>query len=147
MHTENGLLVDVAEIRQGVNNADVFAVGFRLFPERLLVDTRFDGRELPMVAIVDPVATLQERIFWLGRHRPTLGMPQNFTFFTWPHTVGYLEESGLWRDIRSRIMESHCSGADETVDAAFLDLAARERAASIAAINGSGHGTLWSASD
>ncbi len=78
MYTENGLLVDIAEIDEIVRNADVFAAGFRLFPERLLIDTRHDENEMPMVAIVDPVATLQERFFWLGQHRPSLGTAEGF---------------------------------------------------------------------
>ena len=62
MYTENGLMVDVGEIRDIVKSADVFAIGFRLFPERLLIDTRYDSDETPMVAIVDPVESVQEHI-------------------------------------------------------------------------------------
>jgi NADH:ubiquinone oxidoreductase subunit 5 (subunit L)/multisubunit Na+/H+ antiporter MnhA subunit len=45
------------------------------------------------------VASVQERFFWLGQQRPTLGMPKNFMFFAWPHSLRYLEDSGLWRRI------------------------------------------------
>ena len=61
MYTENGLMVDVGEIRDIVKTADVFAIGFRLFPERLLIDTRYDSDETPMVAIVDPSPTASPR--------------------------------------------------------------------------------------
>ena len=59
MHTENGILVDLDQVRRVVDNADVFTVAFRLFGERLLIDTRFDLSDpdgpcrMPMVAIVD----------------------------------------------------------------------------------------------
>jgi hypothetical protein len=149
MYTENGMLVDLAEIRNVVNNADVFAIGFRLFPERVLIDTRSDDSDptgpcaTPMVAIVDPVGTVQERFFWLGQHRPTLGMPENFMFFFWPHSIGYLEESGVWDEIRTRL-QAH-AGASETCDAALRDLLERERAASVEAIFGSNrYHTVWS---
>jgi len=145
MHTENGVLIDVKEVRETVEQADVFAVAFRLFPERLIVDTRADAAELPMVAIVDPVATVEERFFWLGEHRPSLGMPQRFMFFFWPHSVGYLEESGVWGAVRERIVETGFEGAGETCDAALRDLLARERAANIDAIVGTRHETMWSA--
>jgi hypothetical protein len=151
MYTENGLLVDIAEIEHIVKHADVFTAAFRLFPERLLIDTRHDPSDpdgasgTPMVAIVDPVVSIQERFFWLGQHRPSLGMPESFEFFFWPHSTLYLEESGLWHMIRDRIVHSGFAGARETVDAALRDLIVRERAATIDAITGSQHETLWSA--
>ena len=151
MHTENGLLVDLKEIHTIVNNADVFAAAFHLFPERLLIDTRFDPHDrdgacaMPMVAIVDPVATVQERFFWLGQHRPTLGMPKNFMFFFWPHSIRYLEESGVWAAIRERVVSSGFAGAAGTIDAALQDLYARERRANVDAVRGERYQTLWAA--
>ena len=145
MHTENGLLVDIGEIRHIIKDADVFTIGFRLFPERVVIDTRYDERETPMVAIVDPVESVQERFFWLGQHRPSLGMPKQFMFFFWPHSIGYLEESGVWAQVRERVLASHFEGAPETCDAALRDLLERERAATVDAITGARYQTLWSA--
>ncbi len=145
MYTENGLLVDITEIQEIVATADVFTIGFRLFPERLVIDTRYDDKETPMVAIVDPVESLQERYFWLGQHRPSLGMPEQFMFFSWPHSPNYLVDSGVWAKIRERLVASHFSGASETCDAALRDLIARERSANIDAITGARYETIWSA--
>ncbi len=151
MYTENGLLVDLAEIHEIIERADVFAAAFRLFPERMLIDTRFDEADpegpsgLPMVAIVDPVETLEARYFWLGQHRPSLGSPQRFMFFFWPHSVRYLEESGVWAALCERITRAGFAGAASTCDAALRDLAAREQAANAAAISGERYQTIWSA--
>ncbi|HLB23893.1 MAG TPA: hypothetical protein VJP07_07345 [Dehalococcoidia bacterium] len=153
MYTENGLLVDLGQIDQIIKDADVFAVGYQLFPERMLIDTRHDASDpdgpcgLPMVAIVDPVATVQERFFWLGQHRPSLGMPQSFMFFHWPHSIRYLEESGVWERIRARIVYSGFDGAAETCDAALQDLYRREHAATVDAIRGERYQTLWAANE
>lgn len=137
--------MDITNIESVVNDADVFALGFRLFPERLLIDTRYDEREMPMVAIVDPVETLQERYFWMGQHRPTLGMPAQFHFFFWPHSVRYLEESGVWEKICRRVVASGFTGARETCDAALEDLRQRELQATCGAIRGEHYETLWEA--
>ena len=151
MHTENGLLVNMEEVSHVVSAADVFTIAFRLFPERLLVDTRYDLSDpggpcrMPMVAIVDPVGTVEERFFWLGQHRPTLGTPQAFMFLFWPHSIGYLEESGVWAQVRDRIERAGFSGAAETMDEAMRDLLNRERQANIEAIKGDRHHTLWAA--
>jgi hypothetical protein len=152
MHTENGLLVDLEQVRRVVSDADVFTVAFRLFPERLLIDARYDQNDpegptgMPMVAIVDPVATVQERFFWLGQHRPSLGMPDNFQFFFWPHSVTYLEESGVWSHLRARMVATGFGGAADTCDDALSDLIARERAANAKAIRGDGYHAVWEAS-
>jgi hypothetical protein len=151
MYTENGVTIDLNEVRKVIAEADVFAVGFRLFPERLLIDTRHDARDpegpcgTPMVAIVDPVATVQERFFWLGQHRPSLGMPNDFRFFYWPHGIRFLEDSTVWGDLRKRIVASGFEGAGATCDAAFADLLSRERKANVDAIRGERHHTLWQA--
>ena len=92
-----------------------------------------------------PVASLNERYFWLGQHRPTLGLPESFMFFLWPHSVRYLEESGVWNRIRDRVTASGFSGARETCDDALRNLFQREHAATVDAIRGARYQTLWSA--
>jgi hypothetical protein len=149
MHTENGLLVDLGEIKDIVKDADVFAAAFRLFPERILIDTRYDAGDpegpcgMPMVAIVDPVASLQERFFWLGQQRPTLGLPRQFQFFFWPHSIRYLEETGVWSAIADRVVREGFAGAANTCEAALRDLYGREHAATLDAIRGEKYQTLW----
>ena len=61
MYSENGVLVDFDEINKLVNTADVFTVAFANFPERLIVDTRSNGIETPMVQVVRPEAGLRFR--------------------------------------------------------------------------------------
>jgi hypothetical protein len=147
MYTENGLVIDLDQVRRVIRESDVFTIAFRLFPERLIVDTRADVHDercnTPMVAIVDPVATVEERFFWLGQHRPTLGTPDNFMFFYWPHSVGYLAESGIWAALRGRVVSDDITGSSETCNAALADLIDRERRANVDAISGDRHHTLW----
>jgi len=65
-------------------------------------------------------------------------------FFFWPHSVRYLEESGLWPKIVDRVVGSGFAGARETCDDALRDLVERERSATIDAITGARYQTLWS---
>src|SRR5580765_5052309 len=97
------MMVDLEELRKVVENADVFAIGFRTFPQRVIIDARATASEGPMVRVVEPVATVEERFFWLGKERPSFGVPERFTFFVWPHSVRYFEESGLGQIIRERV--------------------------------------------
>src|SRR5207247_9264630 len=86
MRSENGILVDVGEVAGIVDKADVLLVGFANFSERLLVDTRSDRQTRPLIRVVPSLGSYQDRIFWLGQNRPTLGMPNGFSFLNWPHS-------------------------------------------------------------
>jgi hypothetical protein len=68
-------------------------------------------------------------------------------FFYWPHSIGYLVDSGVWDEIRARLVGRGYAGAASTCDAALQDLVQRERAANVDAITGTRYQTLWSAPD
>lgn len=143
MQSENGLLVDVGQIHQVVENADVFAVGFSNFAERLLVDARSGSEIGPMVRVVEPLASIQERFFWLGKERPQFGVPQAFVFFAWPHSITFLEQSGLWRRIRDRVRADSDPKAGRQCSVTLQRLRALERQVLVAAVKGENFVSLW----
>jgi hypothetical protein len=143
--TENGVLIDFEELRKVVDKCDVFTIGFRLFPERLIVDTRTNGEQGPMMEVVEPVGTVEERFFWLGQRRPQFGVPESFTFFIWPHSVRYLEESGMMDRIRQRIypLDTEDGRLGRSVAESMWNLILRERKATFDAVTGHNYHTLW----
>lgn len=143
MLAEHGLLADGDAIARILETADVLTIGFTLFPERLLVDTRTSADEGPMVAIVAPVASVQDRYLWLGRHRGNFGSPENFSFFMWPHTVRSLVEQDILAPLRARLA-AVSQDADATIAASLARLLEAERSAMRAAVRGGdGWQTLW----
>jgi len=148
LFTENGVLIDLEEVRKVVEHADVFTIGFRTFPERMIVDSRTSSDEGPMLEIVEPVATVEERFFWLGQRRPHFGVPDRFTFFVWPHSIAYLEESGLMDRIRQRIYPLDENGdLGRHVAHAMFRLHILERKATRDAVTGKNYHTLWARED
>ena len=143
LFTENGMLVDLEELRKVVDNADVFTIGFRMFPERLIVDARTRENAGPMVRVVEPVTSVEERFFWLGTERPSFGAPERFTFFVWPHSVRYFEESGLGEMIRNRIYSLGFEEAGGEMAQSMQALVQLEQQATFDAIHGRNHHTLW----
>ena len=103
MQTENGIVIDRAALERLLTQSDLITIGFTLFPERLLVDTRTNDHEGQFVEMVQPVASVQERYLWLGKHRSTFGAPEGFAFFVWPHTVRYLVETDALAPLRARL--------------------------------------------
>lgn len=143
MFTENGVLIDLEELRKVVDECDVFTVGFQLFPQRFIVDTRSTDSESPMAEVVEPVATVQERFFWLGQRRPEFSAPERFTFFIWPHSISFLRESGIADRIRDRVGGVANEEPAKAMDTALARLAGLEKTAVVNAITGENCHTIW----
>ena len=103
MYSENGVMVDLDDVAKLVSEADVFTVGFANFAERLIVDTRSDMNETPMVQVVEPASGPRDRLAWLQRRRPSLGAPRAFTFMAWPHSPSFMRDTGIWDRIRQQV--------------------------------------------
>ena len=145
MYSENGFLIDLGAIDERLRAADVVVFGFALFPERLLIDVRTNDDEGPLVALVAPVATVQERYAWLGAHRGKFGLPRDFAFVPWPHSIAAFRELDVLRPIRERLVIVS-PDAPRILDDAIAHLARLERAATVRLIKGEAEwGTLWQA--
>lgn len=139
------MLVDIEELEKAVDLSDVFAIGFRLFPERLIIDARANDQQGPMIAVVEPLDSVQARFYWLGKERPTFPSPQRFMFAPWPHSLQYLEECGILNRIRERLVREH-TGMALRCDEVFAELRRLERHGVVEAIRGDErYRTLWAA--
>lgn len=143
MHSENGVLVDYAEIHRLLDDADVFVVRFGNFTERLLVDSRYNDQEMPLVQIVEPASGPRERLRKLMRRRPSLGEPRAFSAFPWPHSPGLLESSGVWDMIRRKVQADADPAVETQCQVAFSQLENLDRQAGYTAIKGDNYLTLW----
>ncbi len=145
MHSENGVLVDLGEVGKLVDVADVFVIGFAHFAERLLVDTRYNEYETPLVQVVPPTSSPRKRLAQLGRRRPSLGRPESFTFVPWPHSPAFMVESGVWDMIQRRVVADVDTALAVQCDLAIKRLEELDQAASIALLKGENCMTLWPA--
>ena len=143
MFTENGVLIDLEEAGKVVDGCDVFTIGFRMFSQRVIVDTRETEEVGPLVRVVEPVDSVEERFHWLGRERPALGVPERFAFFLWPHSLEFLESSGLPQRLRDRLRAPERPEVAQMADEALGELRRLERGAVQQALSGEGYHTLW----
>jgi hypothetical protein len=132
MRTENGIPIDIEAMEKLLTQGDLITIGFTLFPLRLLVDTRTNDTDGQWVGLVEPVASVQERYLWLGRHRGSFGSPEAFSFFIWPETVRGLIDRDLLRALSHRLSPEACNALDTALNQA-LEL---ERQAIIDAVRG-----------
>ncbi len=143
MFTENGVLIDLEEVGKVVDASDVFTIGFRMFPQRVIVDAREMGEVGPMMQVVEPVDSVEERFHWLGRERPAFEVPDRFAFFVWPHSLEFFESSGLPQRLRDRLRASERPEVALAADEALAELRRLERQAVQQALSGEGYHTLW----
>lgn len=143
MFTENGVLIDLEEVAKVVDTCDVFTVGFRMLPERMIIDTRETEDVGPLMRVVEPVATVEERFHWLGRERPALPAPERFAFFVWPHSLEFFESSGLAQRIGDRLRASERPPVARMVAEVLEELRRLERRAVQQALAGEGYRSLW----
>jgi hypothetical protein len=131
---EDELGVDLSEILNVVNTAEVFVVMFHLFERRLLVDSRSTPEDPPLVRVVDRVRSSDERFRELMRLRPKMASPERIIAFQWPRTVRTLVESGVWQAIHDRLQRLGVS--ESTLLAVLHELQWEERREEIKAVRG-----------
>jgi len=143
MYGDDGVMVDFEVIEKVIAASDVFVLGFAHFAERLLVDARSNEKEAPLVQLVEPAGSPPERLAWLRRRRPSLGLAQSVSFFAWPHSPSFLVESKVWDQIQHRV----CADIDPEVrtqcDLALKQIQNLEVSASQALLRGEQCFTLW----
>ncbi len=143
VHSENGLQVDLDALRERLENADLIVIGFQAFAERLLLDARSSPTEGPLVAVVAPVSSVQERYAWLGKHRSSFGLPDDFTFATWPHSISLIRDHDVLGPMGAR-MAAVSNEADLAMSRALARLEVLERrAVREAVLGGPAWESLW----
>ncbi len=150
MFGDNGIVIDIGSMGSAVREADVIVVGFEFWPERLLIDLRPDPdrQTPPLIEIVDPLPGVQERNIWLSARRPGVTPPDQFLFFTWPHSIGFLEESPLPRGVARRVQREQGLDVRAQIGDVLAELARIEAREALAAVHGGeGYETVWSRED
>ncbi|MEX0781703.1 MAG: hypothetical protein WD557_03565 [Dehalococcoidia bacterium] len=142
---DNDFSIDLADIAATVHTAEVIAIRFVSAGQRLLLDFRSTELDGPMVRVVEPVNSVEERYRSLRRLRPRFPAPEKIVAIWWPRFVTSLESTGIWDEIIERVRDSGHSEAIERAGEALRALLDLEREQQHDAITGHGFRTLWAA--
>jgi hypothetical protein len=136
--------VDIEEMARVIDEADVIVVRFHVIAQRLLLDLRAAPGDPPLVRLVPPVNSAEERYRYLQRERPGLPLPDHITVVGWPRYVQVMQDTGLWRHIEERLVREGGEGLQRLCDEAFQQVRSAERTEVAAAIRGGeGYEALW----
>ena len=138
---------DPDEIASGIESAQVISIFFPLLRKTLLLDTRQDIEDGPMVKVVPMVDSLEERCRALKRLRPRLPrlIPEDVKFIPWPKYVSSLKRLGLWDKIVQRVAATGSKDAVGKCNLCYQTLVDLDGVEIAAVIKGENYYTLWEA--
>lgn len=135
--------MDVDEINRNIDAAEVMGIYFPLIRKTLLVDTRFDAVDGPMIRVVPMANNMEERFRSLRRLRPRLPRPESITVIPWPKYVTGLKRLGIWDRMVQRLVSTGDMDAVHACEGAFDELVGLERQEIIDAVKGERYTTIW----
>ena len=99
---DDEMVYDNDEVLKNIDNAEVMSVFFPRFRKAVVIDTRSDDVQGPIVRVMPMVASPQERLRSIRRLRPEFPRPKALTLIPWPRHVDSLVNVGLWDRIVQR---------------------------------------------
>src|SRR5881397_2080795 len=124
------------EVTKVIDTADVLVVRFAIVDKRLLIDSRVNEQEGPLIVIVAKAGSIEERFKALKKMRPRFPLPDKIMSFMWPRHIETFRKSGLWDKIQERLVSLGGEPMLERCTKAFEDLAHEERVEVLTAIRG-----------
>lgn len=136
--------LDIDEVTRVIDAAEVLVVRFAILDKRLLIDTRTNETDGPLIAVVPRAQSVEDRFKSLKKLRPLFPLPEKIMSFMWPRHMETFRKSGLWNRIEQRLVglgdESMVTRCDEVFD----ELIREEKLEVQAAIRGGeGYQSLW----
>ncbi len=142
---DNDYSVDLSEISNTIAASEVVVLRFVAVGQRLLLDFRVSEIDGPLIKLVAPVTSVEERYRELKKLRPRFDAPSKIVAVWWPRFVASLQTTGVWNEVMLRVSDSGHVDAVRNAEDAMEELMAAERATQRAAVRGEGFRTLWSA--
>jgi hypothetical protein len=140
---DNGLRTDLDQIDTVIRAAEVFEIDFPFFAERLLVDSRRNLTEKPLIRVLEPLRSSADRMGWLARRRPSLGPPHAISFIFWPSSIGQLGQSTTWQAIRAQLLADSDEELSTKCEVALSRLISLETETAMDLLRGENCYTLW----
>jgi hypothetical protein len=143
---DNDYSIDLDDIVSTLSGSDVVVMRFVALGQRLLLDFRATELEGPMVRVVAPVKSVQDRYKELKVIRPRFPTPERITAVLWPRFARSLRDSPAWTEVLARISDTGHADSVRAAKDALEQIIALEHRTECEAVRGEGFRTLWSAS-
>jgi hypothetical protein len=136
--------IDLDEVRRVIDGSEVLVVRFSVTDRRLLIDSRSNEHAGPMIRVVPPATSADERFRAIKVLRPRFKVPERIVTFQWPRHARALCDAGVWDHIVRKLAAIGDDSVRLQCDEAYRQLVAEERKVELnAVLGGEGFQTLW----
>ena len=142
---DGDFVIDLDEVMDSLENGEVISLSFQTFNKALVIDTRSNEREGPLVCVCPVVESPRERIRVLRKMRPAFTRASNLTVIPWPKSVASLVSLGVWEKLISRFEREGHHEAVRDCAIVLAELRSLEREEVAAVLTGENYHTIWSA--
>ncbi|MEO9254008.1 MAG: hypothetical protein ABI305_00580 [Tepidiformaceae bacterium] len=143
---DNDFNIDLVDIAATISSSEVITIRFVAVGQRLLLDFRCTEIDGPIVKVVPPVKSVEERYRTLRQMRPRFAPPEKIEAIWWPRFVRSLHTTAVWKAVMERISDSGHVDAVRQAEDALAEMVRLEWEQQREAVRGNGFRTLWSAS-
>ena len=140
---DNDFSLDLPQIFETIDTAEVITLRFAIIPQRLLLDMRTNDSEGPLLKVVPRAESVEDRFRSLKQLRPRFKSPQRIVAVWWPKRVETLVTLGVWDRISRRALDSGWREAALSCESVLNELRLLERREVENAVRGHGYEPVW----
>lgn len=144
---DDDFVVNVDEIKKNIDTAEIMSVFFPTFRKAVVIDTRSNTTDGPMIRLMPMAASPQERLRSIRRLRAGFPRVHSITLIPWPRYVDSLVSLGIWDRIVRRFRDAGQTEAVERCENILSELRRLEKEEFAAVVRGENYHTIWSARD
>ena len=136
---------DLHEVMKKIDDAEVVSLFFPTLRKAVVIDTRSNEIDGPMIRIMPMVASPQERVRSITKLRSEFPRVKNLTLIPWPRYVDSLANLGLWDRVVKRLKDTGYEEAVSTCQEVLEELRRLEKVELASVVRGKNFHTIWSA--
>ena len=142
---DSDLEQDLHEVMKKIDDAEVVSLFFPTLRKAVVIDTRSNEIDGPMIRIMPMVASPQERVRSITKLRSEFPRVKNLTLIPWPRYVDSLANLGLWDRVVKRLKDTGYEEAVSTCQEVLEELRRLEKVELASVVRGENFHTIWSA--
>jgi len=135
--------MDMDEIARNIESAEIVCLYFPLLRKTLVVDTRTDVEDPPIVKLMPMATSVEDRFRSLRKLRPRFPQPEKVAVIPWPKYVDSLVRLGIWDKLVSRLASVGDKGCIKACGEVLDELRRLEKEELVAVIAGDQYHTIW----
>tara|TARA_B100000949_G_C13909900_1_gene296354 strand:- start:57 stop:494 length:438 start_codon:yes stop_codon:yes gene_type:complete len=136
---------DLHEVMKKIDDSEVVSLFFPTLRKAVVIDTRSNEIDGPMIRIMPMVASPQERVRSITKLRSEFPRVKNLTLIPWPRYVDSLANLGVWDRVVKRVKDTGYEEAVSTCEEVLEELRRLEKVELASVVRGENFHTIWSA--